>query len=71
MGPKYTLLDHVQYFSTDYTVCYLSEGWLDVDLLGLPIGWTPTTYLPPMPEVLQEVVDGVVEGGYQGILPPT
>ncbi|XP_035714885.1 lipase-like isoform X3 [Folsomia candida] len=68
LGPLYTLLDHFQYFDADITVCYLVEGWLDIDLVTVE-GFTPTNFLPPMPTVMRGILVGLVQGGYQGLLP--
>ncbi|XP_021961423.1 lipase [Folsomia candida] len=68
LGPLYTIIDHLQYFDADYSVCYFVEGWLDIDLISIA-GFTPTDYIPPMPTVMAGFLTGLVEGGYEGILP--
>ncbi|OXA43133.1 lipase [Folsomia candida] len=68
LGPVYSVLDHLQYFDADLTVCYLVEGWLEIDLVTVE-GFTPTNFLPPMPTVMRGILVGLVQGGYQGLLP--
>ncbi|OXA44939.1 lipase [Folsomia candida] len=68
LGPLYTIIDHLQYFDADYSVCYFVEGWLDIDLISIA-GFIPTDYIPPMPTVMAGILTGLVEGGYEGILP--
>lgn len=70
MGPSYTLLDHGQYFDVDIFSCYFVEGWGGVDLITLPIGFTPTDYIPPMPSKMYNFFEPIFEGGYHGLLPP-
>ncbi|XP_021961427.2 lipase-like [Folsomia candida] len=68
LGPKYSLGDHEKYFDADYTVCYMVEGWLGIDLVTVK-GFTPTNFIPPMPTPMQGFMTGFVDGGYQGALP--
>ncbi|OXA42166.1 lipase [Folsomia candida] len=58
LGPIYTIVDHLQYFDADYSVCYFVEGWLDIDLLSLD-GFTPTNFIPPMPTIDNKTISRV------------
>lgn len=69
MGPTYTLLDHGQYFNVNLFSCFLVEGWGEIDVISLPIGFTPTDYVPPMPSKIYNFLNPIVEGGYEGVLP--
>ncbi|OXA42457.1 Lipase, partial [Folsomia candida] len=68
LGPLYTVLDHLQYFDADISACYLVEGWLDIDLVSVE-RFTRTSFLPLMPTVMRGILIGLVQGGYQCILP--
>jgi len=49
LGPAYTLVDHLQYFNVDYTVCYLIDGNLDIGILSIPGVPDPNTFIGPAP----------------------
>ncbi|OXA39880.1 hypothetical protein Fcan01_25319 [Folsomia candida] len=69
VGKNYYLLDHLQFFDVNYSLCIFVEGWLNVDLLTVPGLFTPTNFIPPVPTLMKGVLTGIVEGGYQGLLP--
>ncbi|XP_035716685.1 lipase-like [Folsomia candida] len=69
VGRNYHLLDHLHFFDVNYSLCIFVEGWLNVDLLTVPGLFTPTNFIPPVPTFMKGILTGIVEGGYQGLLP--